>query len=94
MKRLFLALTVAALLAMMVAAGPASADNFNSGSTSGFDNSPVFIQSNSSIDGDIGDDFFDDFGDSGFFAFFGDDDSDFGDLDSGGINISFGGGID
>ncbi len=92
MRRLFLVLTVAALLAMMVAAGPASAQNINTGSTGDINNSPVFIQSNSTA-GDIGDeDFFDDIFGSGF-AFFSDDGIDLdngNDAESGGVSISFG----
>ncbi len=98
MRRLFLILTVAALMAMMVAAGPAQAkisggggvsinDSSGSGGSSGnIDNSPVFVQSNSSIDGDIGDGDFDDIFGSGI-SFFG---SGFDFDDSDGTEVSFG----
>lgn len=92
MRRILLVLTVAAMMAAMMAvgAGPAQAEvsmsnsGSSGGSTGGVSNGFTVVQVNGHA-GDIGDDFFDDFG-SGI-SFFG---SGFDFDDSDGTEVSFG----
>ncbi len=96
MKRTLLALTVAALMAMMVAAGPASAQNISSGGSGGITEdigtSLAVTQENGVFSVDSGDDDID-FDDFGIFDIFEDDGIDLdngSDLESGSVNIGFG----